>query len=124
MSGMRMSMSTRSGRCATAAATPSTPPSASNVRKPANRSTSRASFRFCALSSTIRISSSAIALHPALGRQCEPEGAAGAERALDPQAPAVQLDELARKRQAETRTVGASRMPLLELFEDHVEVLG
>src|SRR5207248_2775356 len=114
----------RSGRCSAASKNASPPVPVSSVRKPAKRKTSRASFTFFSLSSTIRTSSSAIALHrildPLGDGQREAEGAAGAGPALDPQVTAVQLDELARQRQPEARTLVAlaASAGLPELLED------
>ncbi len=55
-SGRRRSIRMTSGRCSDARAMPSAAVAASSVRNPAGRSTSRASFRFRSLSSTIRTS--------------------------------------------------------------------
>ena len=57
MSGSRTSIRITSGCCSNASASASSPLPASTVRNPARRSTSRASFAFFALSSTIRTSS-------------------------------------------------------------------
>ena len=92
----------RPGGARRATATPSPPLAASSVRSPASRSTSRASFRFFSLSSTM--STSAIR-HRAHRAGCdgkrEAEGAALTEHALDPEPAAVELDEPAREREAE-----------------------
>src|SRR5689334_6029789 len=82
--------------------------------------TSRTSLRFLSLSSTTRISSSGM-LHRE--RECERRALTGL--ALDPDTPAVQLDELAREREAETGALvllGVVRPDLAELFEHRVEI--
>ena len=58
MSGRRRSIRITPAQCSVASAIPSAPLAASSVRSPAARSTSRASFAFCSLSSTIRTSGS------------------------------------------------------------------
>src|SRR5207247_325677 len=70
------------------------------------------------LSSTIRTSSSAT---PPSDRQREPEGAATAQRALDPQPSAVQLDEAPRQGQPEAGALGAGAR--IELVEDQLLVV-
>src|SRR2546427_658133 len=128
MPGSRMSMRITSGRCSSASWIASSPLLASSVRNPANRRTSRASFTFFSLSSTMRISSPAItrSLRRA-DRKREAEGAPRPRLALHPQATAVQLDEPPRQRQPEPGALAAPRRgipSLLELFEDALLILG
>src|SRR5581483_6035894 len=125
MSGRRTSMRITSGRCSAAAAAASAPLTASRVRKPAKPRTSRASLRFCSLSSTMRTSSPAMQ-DLRLGRQHEPESAALALSALDPQPPSVELDQLPRQRQSETGPLlppGTALPALPKLLEDRLLVL-
>src|SRR5438270_1751626 len=121
MSGSRMSIRITSGRCASADATASAPQAASTVRKPAKPSTSRTRRRFRSLSSTMSASS------PGTGRlrgKHEQEGAAAAAGRLEPQAAAVELDQLPRQRQAEPCAFGGVLPALPELLEDRLALLG
>src|SRR5215471_8353783 len=87
--GSWMSIKMRSGWRSRASRTPSSPVSASATRYPLTCSTSRTSFRFLSLSSTMRISSFAMA-----HRQRERERRSCPDLALYPDPPVVQLDEL------------------------------
>src|SRR5215467_4543687 len=94
--GSWMSIRMRSGWSSRARRTPSSPVSASATRYPLTCSTSRTSFRFLSLSSTIRISSFAMT-----HRQRKRERRAFPDLTLHPDLPAVQFDELAREGQFE-----------------------
>src|SRR5262249_55523343 len=65
-------------------------------------------------------------LHPAFHREGEGEGRAVPELGLDPDAPAVQLDQPLGQRESETGALALLRadVGLLELFEDAFLVLG
>src|SRR6185503_19931847 len=97
----------------------------------------RASFRFCGLSSTIRIGSPAItALHPRrrtdFGRGRRPrqdgrESAAWARGALDLDATALGVDDSLRQREAQPGALvffGGTAVELLELHEKPAQLIG
>src|SRR5262245_11837946 len=118
--GSWMSIKMRSGWRSRASRTPSSPVSASATRYPLTCSTSRTSFRFLSLSSTIRISSFAMTR-----RQRKRERRALTHLALHPDPAAVQLDELPRQRQPEPRAFDllGRRPDLPKLLEDRLLVL-
>src|SRR5215468_9872502 len=115
-----MSIRTSAGCRSCARRTPSSPVSASMVWYPLTCSVSRTSFKFLGLSSTIRISSFAMA-----HRNREREGRASSDLALHPDPSTVQLDELPRQGQSQARALDPfGRHPdLLELFEDRLLIL-
>ena len=82
---------------------PSSAVVASSVVWPLTCSTSRTSFMFRGLSSTIRIRLMLYSRVALSIRNGEVEGRSLARRALEPDAAAVQLDEAAREREAEAR---------------------
>src|SRR5215831_19504543 len=110
-----MSMRIKAGRRSRANCTPSSPVSTSIVLYPLTWRVSRTSFRFLGLSSTIRISSFAMA-----DRQGERERRPFSQLALDPDPAPVQLDELPGQGQPEASPldllVRCAHLP--ELLED------
>ena len=94
--GRLMSIRTTSGRCRARERDPRLGVARLERRKPAWPSTSRTSLRLRSLSSTIRTSRLIATPH----RDREAERAARPDRALDPDPPAVQLDEALGQRQA------------------------
>src|SRR5437899_4772708 len=129
-----MSISTRSGLRAAAIASPSSALPASMVSYPFTWSTSRTSFMFFSLSSTIRIrlidspracGPRRCAVTPHRYRECE-RGAL-ARLAFHPDAAAVQLDELLGQRQAESGAFLLLRViapDLAELLEHGLMIFG
>src|SRR5215471_18588384 len=115
-----MSMRIRAGRRSWANCTPSSPVSASIVWYPLTWRVSRTSLRFLGLSSTIRISSFAMA-----DRQGERERRPLPGLALHPDPPAMQLDELSGERQPEPGPLDllVRRAHLPELLEDRLLIL-
>src|SRR6266511_2154049 len=121
--GRRMSMRITSGRCSSASVMASSALAASSVRYPANLRTSRASFVFFSLSSTMRISSPAIGPSSRPGeRKSEAEDASGAQLTVHPEMSAMELDELPRKRESQPGSLatleGGRPSGLLECIED------
>src|ERR1700730_10137352 len=117
-----MSINTSAGWRERASSTPSSPVSVSMVWYPLNSSTWRTSLRFFSLSSTIRMSSPAMAAH----RKREGECRALARLALDPELPSVEGNQASRQRQAQSRSLALPRIVaphLSELLEDGFLVL-
>src|SRR5207248_4800381 len=129
-----MSIRTRSGLRAAAIASPSSALPASMVSYPFTWSTSRTSFMFFSLSSTIRIrlidspracGPRRCAVTPHRYRECE--RGAFARLAFDPDAAAVQLDELLGQRQTESGALLLLRViapDLAELLEHGLMIFG
>src|SRR5213593_2355298 len=119
--GSWMSIRIRAGCCSAAMRRPSSAFSASTTRYPVAWSTSRTSIRLLSLSSTRRISSPGMG---ARGKR-ERERRSSTHLARHPQAAAVELDELSRQREAETRALTLARgvAHLAELLEDRLLVL-
>src|SRR6185437_10557299 len=124
--GSCTSISTSAGSCATASSIASSPVAASSVTYPAACRTSRKSFVFFSLSSTIRTRSPAMTALLRLDREREDEAAAVSELALHPDAAAVQLDEAFRERQPKPGALALLQpdVGLLELGEDPLVIFG
>src|SRR5437879_5100556 len=120
MPGRWMSMRTSAGRCSCVRRTPSSPVSASTTRYPRGQARRAPACGSCRCPRRGRS-----ARRPWSRRQRECERRAVAELTLDPDAPAVQLDELAREGEAKPGALvllGVVRPDLPELLEHDLDV--